>query len=136
MKTQEVSEKVVDSCLPALKFVPNWFDTNILFVSNQSGTNFNDDRQVSTTLSDTSWVLYWSAWNAWKTKFLEKPDDVVISNDDIIIVNKDSDNVTFFSNDIGLVNVDLNNVRLDDVSFDNDGPEIIIHARFNAWYNR
>ena len=71
-----------------------------------------------------------------KTKFLEKPDDVVISNDDIIIVNKDSDNVTFFSNDIGLVNVDLNNVRLDDVSFDNYGPEIIIHARFNAWYNR
>ena len=136
MKTLEVSEKVVDSCLPALKFVPNWFDTNILFVSNQSGANFNDDRQVSTTLLDTSWVLYWSAWNAWKTKFLEKPDDVVISNDDIIIVNKDSDNVTFFSNDIGLVNVDLNNVRLDDVSFDNDGPEIIIHARFNAWYNR
>ena len=54
MKTLEVSEKVVDSCLPALKFVPNWFDTNILFVSNQSGTNFNDDWQASTTLSDTS----------------------------------------------------------------------------------
>ena len=131
-----MSNKVADSCLPALKFVPNWFDTNILFVSNQSGINFNDGRQASTTLSDTSWVLHWSAWNAWKTKFLEKRDDVVISNDDIVIVNTDSDNVTFFSNDIGLVNVDLNNVRLDGVSFDNDGPESIIHPRFNASYNR
>ena len=53
-KTQEVSDKVADACLPALKFVPDWFDTNILFVSNQSGTNFNAGRQASTTLSGTS----------------------------------------------------------------------------------
>ena len=37
---------------------------------------------------------------------------------------------------MGLVTVDLNNVSLDDVSFDNDGPETIIHARFNARCNR
>ena len=53
-KTQDVSDKVVDTCLSSLKFVPDWFDTNKIFVSNQLGTNFNAGRQESTTFSDTS----------------------------------------------------------------------------------
>ena len=27
-KTQEMCDKATDACLPALKFVPNWFVTN------------------------------------------------------------------------------------------------------------
>ena len=53
-KTQDVSDKVVDACLPSLKFIPDWFDTNKIFVSNQLGTNFNAGRQESATLLDTS----------------------------------------------------------------------------------
>ena len=56
-KTQDVSDKVVDTCLSSLKFVPDWFDTNKIFVSNQLGTNFNAGRQESTTFSDTSRVF-------------------------------------------------------------------------------
>ena len=31
---------------------------------------------------------------------------------------------------MGILNVGLNNINLDDVSFDEDGPETIFHVRF------
>ena len=36
---------------------------------------------------------------------------------------------------MGLVNADLNNVSLDDDSFNNDVPGIIIYVRLMAWCN-
>ena len=37
---------------------------------------------------------------------------------------------------MGIPSVDLNNVNFDDVNFDGDDPEIIIHVRPVAWCNR
>ena len=57
---------------------------------------------------------------------LEKLDNVVFSNDDIVFAYEYSD-VTFFSDDMGLnVYSNLNNINLDDDNFDDDDPEIII----------
>ena len=42
-----------------------------------------------------------------KNKMLEKLYDVVFSNDDIIFVNADSDNVTLFSHVMGINTIDL-----------------------------
>ena len=39
----------------------------------------------------------------------------------------------FFSDDMGPINVDLNNVIHDDDSFNDDDPETIIHVSFSAW---
>ena len=57
-------------------------------------------------------------------------------NDDIVFVNADSDNVTFFSDDVGLVNEDLNKFSLDGVNFGDDDLETIIFVRLMAWFNR
>ena len=57
-------------------------------------------------------------------------------NDDIVFVNADSDNVTFFSDDVGLVNEDLNKFSLDGVNFGDDDLETIICVRLMAWFNR
>ena len=51
-------------------------------------------------------------------------------NGGIVFVNANSGNVTFFSNDVGLVNVDLINISLDDNNLDNDDPETIFYVRF------
>lgn len=45
---------------------------------------------------------------------LEKLGDVVFSKDDIVFVYENSDNVTFFSDDVGLNNMYLNYINLDD----------------------
>ena len=37
---------------------------------------------------------------------------------------------------MGILSVDLNNINLDDVSFDEDDPKNIIHVRLMVWCNR
>ena len=67
-------------------------------------------------------------------KTVEKLNDIEFSCDDIVFDNVDSD-VTFFSDDMVLVNTDLY-VSLDEVNFDDDDPEAIIHARLMVQCNR
>ena len=43
-----------------------------------------------------------------------------------------NDNATLFSDKMGLANVDLNNVTLDDDNFDDVDPETITHVRLMA----
>ena len=65
---------------------------------------------------------------------LKDLDNAAFFSDDISFVNTDSD-VTFLKDDMGLVNVDLNNVSLDDDNFDDDS-ETIIHVKLMGWCNR
>ena len=44
-------------------------------------------------------------------------------------------NVTFFSNEMDIHSVGLNNINLDDVDFYKDDPEIILHIRLMIWRN-
>ena len=85
------------SCVPALKFVPDWFNTN---------------------------------------EMLEKLGNVVLSNGDIDLDDIDCDTVTFFSDGIGLVTIEFNNINLDDYNFDEGDTETIIHVRLMTWCNR
>ena len=77
-------DKPADTCLPILKFVPDWSVAN---------------------------------------KMLEKLDNVIFSNDDINLDDIDSDIVTFFSDNMGLVTIDLNNINLDINNFVEDDPD-------------
>ena len=53
------------------------------------------------------------------------------------IVGDDFDTVTFFSNDIGLNSINVNNVVRYDDNYDDDcDPETINHIRLMAWYMR
>ena len=47
-------------------------------------------------------------------KMINKLDDVVFSNDDRVFVNGGSDNDTFFSDDLGLNTIYVNNIDIDD----------------------
>ena len=48
----------------------------------------------------------------------------------------DSDFVTFFSNDIGVVCITLDNINLYDTNFDNCYTQTINHVKLMGWYNR
>ena len=47
-------------------------------------------------------------------------------NGDIVLADADPDSVTSFSGDIGLVNLDLNNVTLDHDNFYNYDPKTML----------
>ena len=47
--------------------------------------------------------------------------------------NEDSGNIVFSCNKLGIFNIDLNNINLDN-NFDEDDPDVIILLRLLAWY--
>ena len=60
---------------------------------------------------------------------IKKLGDILFPNDDIIFIDEDSNNATFFSDEMDVLSVDLNNINPDDVNSDEDDPETIIHVR-------
>ena len=51
-------------------------------------------------------------------------------------LDEDSGNVTFSSDEMGILSVDLIIINLDDANFYKDGPKTIIHVRLLAWRNK
>ena len=52
----------------------------------------------------------------------------------ILYFNEDSVNVVFLCNEMGIFNIDLMNINLDNV-FDEDDPDTITLTRLLAWHN-
>ena len=73
------------------------------------------DKAITPYLLALTFVFHWFV----TSKLFEKIDNAVFSNNDVIFGDTDSDIVMLFSNDIGLNIINLNNVNLDDNSFDN-----------------
>ena len=53
--------------------------------------------------------------------------------ENILYVNKDSGNLVFSCNEMGILNIDINNVNLGN-NFDEDDRGTIIHIRLLAWH--
>ena len=68
---------------------------------------------------------------------LEKLDNVLHTNDDILFYNEDFDKVTFIANQRHILAVDLDKINLDsDNKFDEDDPDTIIPVRLLAWHSK
>ena len=65
---------------------------------------------------------------------LKKLANVVFSNDDVDL-NDIDDIVAFFSDSMGLVATDVNNISFDDDTFDEFDPINIVFFRLTAWCN-
>ena len=52
------------------------------------------------------------------------------------LFDEDSSNVTFSRDEKGILSVNINNINLGNVNFDEDNPETITHARRMALHNR
>ena len=90
------------------------------------------DKAVDAFLPASEFVPGWIVIN----KMAEKLDNPVISNDDIFFVDVYSSIITFRSNDRGFDTIDLNDINIDDNSFDKEDPEASFHVTFMAWSNR
>ena len=70
------------------------------------------------------------------SNIIKKLHDALFANQYTIFINEDSINVTFRADEMDIVSVDLDKINIDDVNFDEDDPETIIHVRVMAWHNR
>ena len=55
------------------------------------------------------------------------------ADENILYFNEDSGNVVFFCNEMGILNIGLNNINLDN-NFDEDDPDTNILIRLLAWH--
>ena len=51
------------------------------------------------------------------------------TNENILYFNEDSGNVVFTSNGMGILNINLNNINLDDTNYNEDDPDTILLVR-------
>ena len=56
------------------------------------------------------------------------------ADENVLYFNEDSGNVTSIYNGMGILNIDLNNINLEDTNYDEDDPDTIIHIRLLAWH--
>ena len=66
------------------------------------------------------------------SKILERIRHVLFSNDDIVFFDEDFRSVTFFTNQMGILSVDLYKIYFDNVNFYENDLENIIHVRLLA----
>ena len=69
------------------------------------------------------------------SKMLEKFDNALHANDDILSYNKNFDKVIFIANQRHTLAVVLDKINLDN-DFDEDDPNTVIHVRHLAWHNK
>ena len=55
-------------------------------------------------------------------------------DENILHFNEDSCNVVFTCNWMGALYMDLNNINIDNASYDEDDPDTIILVRLLAWH--
>ena len=68
-------------------------------------------------------------------KMIEKLYNALFADDNIFFFDKDSGNVTFSRNEIGVIWVDLNYINLDDTNFYEDVHKPVIQVRLSTWRN-
>ena len=82
------------------------------------------NKAVDNCLAALKFVPDWSVTN----KLIKKLSTALYADGNKLYFNEDSDNVTFICNEIGIFNLDLNNINLDDTNYDEDDADTIIHV--------
>ena len=63
------------------------------------------------------------------SKMIKMLQTALFADDHILLFDQDSGTVRFSSDEMGSLSIVLNNITLDEVNFDGDDPETIIHIR-------
>ena len=89
------------------------------------------DKAIDDFLPALKFVFNWFV-----TSNIKDLDDILFANDYKLFFDEDSGIVLFSSDEMGILSVDLNSINLDEVNFDVDNLETIIHVRLMTRSNR
>ena len=67
------------------------------------------------------------------SKIIEKLYIALYADKNVLYCDEDSRNAVFTCTEMGILNIDLQNINLDN-NFDEDDPDTFIHIRLLAWY--
>ena len=117
-KTQEMRGKVVSEDPFLIVYYPDKYKTQRMC------NKAVDDYLAALKLIPSCFVT---------SKMIKKLYNALYVDEYIFYFNEDSGNVVSSCNEMGILNIDLNNINLDN-NFDEDYSDAIIHIRFLAWH--
>ena len=146
-KTQEMCDKAVDDYSVAIEFVPDRYKSKEMCDKIISENPFMlkycpylyiciyvtqkmCDEAVDDFLPTLNFVPDWFV----TSKMIKKLFTALYADENILNFDEDFGNVVFNCNEMGILNIDLNCINLDDNHFDDDDPDTIIHVRPLAWH--
>ena len=88
------------------------------------------DEAADDFLTKLSFVTDWF----FTSKIIKKLFTALYADENILYFDEDFGNVVFDCNEMGILNVDFNCIKLGDKNFDEDDPDTNIHVRLLAWH--
>ena len=144
-KTQEMCNKAINDYSIAIEFVPDRYKSqkmcdrvvlkspfSLRYVPNQYKTQKMCRKAVDDCLAPLKFVPYRFVMS----KMIKKLFTDLYADENILFFNEDSSNTVFNCNEMGVLNIDLNCINLDDNNFDEDDPDTIIHVRLLSWHTK
>ena len=119
-KTQEMCDRVDDAEDPfSIVYCPDKYKTQRMC-----------DEAADDSLSALKLIPDWFVTG----KMIKNFFTALYADKNIFYFNEDSVNVVFLCHEMGILNIDLMNINLDNV-FDEDDPDTITLTRLLAWHN-
>ena len=135
--TQEMWEKAAQRCFFVINFIPNQYKSQeicdrvvsedpffVVYCPDKYKTQRMCDEAVDDSLAALKLVSNFFV----TSKMIKKLFSALCTDENILYFNEDSGNVVFSYNEMGIHNIDLNNINLDN-NFDEDDLDTIIHTR-------
>ena len=104
------------------KYVPELL---IVYCPNKYKTQRIYDEADADCLAAVKFIPDWFV----TSKMIKNLFTALYTYDNILYFNEDSGNAVFSRNGMGILNIYLNNVNLDDIDYNQDDPETIIYIR-------
>ena len=136
-------DKAVDADPSTIKFVPESYKTQkmcdrvvsedpflIVYCHDKYTTQRMYDEAVDDFLAVLIFIRDWFV----TSKMIKKLLTALYADDNILYFIEDSGNDIFSCIEMGILNIDFNNINLNDTNYDEDDPETIIHVRLLAWH--
>ena len=137
----EMRDKAVNRCFFGFYSVPDQYKTQekcdrvlsedpflIVYCADKDKTHRICDKTVDDSQAALKFILHWFSIS----KMIEILFTALCADENILYYfNEDSDNVAFSRNEMGILNIDLNNINLDN-NLDEDDPDTIILIRLLA----
>ena len=140
-KTQEMCVKAVNKCFFGFDSIPDPYKTRemcdrvvsedpflIVYCPDKYKTERMCDGAVDDCLAALKFISDWIV----TSKMTKKLFTALYADDNMLNFNEDSSNIIFSCNEMGILNIDLNNINLDDANYNEDDPETIMHVRLST----
>ena len=105
-------------------------DLSLRYVPNQYKTQQMWKKAADDCLATLKFVLDWFV----TSKMIKILFTALYADENVLYFNEDSGNVVFICNGMGILNIDLNNINLCNINYNEDDPDTIIHVKPLAWH--